>query len=142
MKISTKGRYALRLLLDLAMHDPSEKVSMKTVAKRQDISMKYLEQIITLLSRGGYVKSSRGAQGGYQLAKKPEDITVGDVLRVTEGSLAPVACVDGEACDRADGCATIEVWKKLNEAINQVVDGYTLADLVETDLNKGGNYCI
>lgn len=132
MKISTKGRYALRLLLDLAVHDNGKYQSLKSVASRQDISDKYLEQIISLLGRGGFVKSVRGAQGGYRLAKKPEDITVGMILRMTEGSLSPVPCLDDEPgrCSRNDQCVTREVWQRLADAINSVVDHMTLADLV------------
>lgn len=96
MKISTKGRYALRLMLDLALHDTGEYIPLKEVAARQEISDKYLEQIITQLSRAGFVKSVRGAQGGYRLAESPAQYTVGRILRLMEGSLAPVECVDGE----------------------------------------------
>lgn len=133
MKISTKGRYALRLMLDLAVHDQGGYISLKEIASRQEISEKYLEQIITQLSRAGFVKSIRGAQGGYRLAESPEAYTVGRILRLMEGSLAPVDCVDcpaGESrCDRASICVTIDVWRKLKEAIDNVVDGITLADL-------------
>ena len=102
MKISTKGRYALRLMLDLAMNDTGSPVSLKDVAKRQGISDKYLEQIISVLNRAGYVKSVRGAQGGYMLRKEPEDYTVGMILRLTEGSLAPVSCIEEDEvnCER------------------------------------------
>lgn len=113
MKISTKGRYALRLMLDLALHDTGEYIPLKEVAARQEISDKYLEQIITQLSRAGFVKSVRGAQGGYRLAESPAQYTVGRILRLMEGSLAPVECVDGEGdCSRADRCVTIEVWAR------------------------------
>ena len=133
MKISTKGRYALRLMLDLALNYNGEYVTIKSIAARQDISEKYLEQIITQLSRAGMVKSTRGAQGGYMLARLPEQYTVGEVLRVMEGSLAPVACLDfpENSCDRAGYCVTLEVWQKLKEAIDNVVDHITLADLVK-----------
>ena len=145
MKISTKGRYALRLMLDLALYNTGECITIKSIAARQEISEKYLEQIITVLSRAGFVKSTRGAQGGYRLAKAPEEYTVGMILRCIEGSLAPVACLDDEPneCTRADSCATLEVWKQLNDAINQVVDNITLAQLVErqTQLAKN-NYII
>lgn len=132
MKISTKGRYALRVMLDLAINNTGEYVKVKQIAARQDISEKYLEQIIALLNKAGYVISTRGAQGGYRLAKNPEEYTVGMILRQTEGSLAPVACLDeGSApCERCDTCETLEVWKALQDAINQVVDNVTLADLV------------
>lgn len=133
MKISTKGRYATRVMLDLALHDTGECIKVKDIAARQGISEKYLEQIISILNKAGYVKSVRGAQGGYRLAKAPEEYTVGMILRLTEGSLAPVACLEdgAEACERCDTCETLEVWRDLYEAINQVVDGVTIADLAE-----------
>jgi Rrf2 family protein len=132
MKISTKGRYALRLMLDLALQDPGEYVPIKSIAGRQDISNKYLEQIITVLSRAGFVKSTRGSQGGYRLARKPEEYTVGMILRLIEGNLVPVACMEDQPnqCPRSAQCVTLEVWKELNDAINGVVDNITLADLV------------
>ena len=108
MKISTKGRYALRLMIDLAMNDEGNPIRIKDVAMRQNISDKYLEQIISVLNKAGYVKSVRGPQGGYTLKKKPEDYTVGMILRLTEGSLAPVACAEEEEtdCERQSGCVT------------------------------------
>ena len=132
MKISTKGRYALRLMVDLALNNNGENISLKEISARQGISVKYLEQIISMLIRAGYVKSERGSNGGYRLTKKPEEYTVGMILRLTEGSLAPIACVDedGAGCDRFEQCATFSVWKKLNDAINGVVDNITVADLV------------
>jgi len=132
MKISTKGRYALRMMLEFAMN-PGECTKISQVARRQEISDKYLEQIVTILTRAGYVKSMRGAQGGYKLTKDPSQYTVGMILRLTEGSLAPVTCLDDDTnqCRRADTCATLMVWEKLNDAISQVVDHITLADLVE-----------
>lgn len=138
MKISTKGRYALRLMLDLALYEDEGYVKIKDIAKRQDLSDKYLEQIITILSRAGYVKSIRGASGGYKLAKLPAEYTVGMILRLTEGSLSPVSCLDGDVseCARYDNCATLEVWKRLNDAINEVVDNITLADLMEIQTEK------
>lgn len=139
MKISTKGRYALRLMLDLAMNSTGQPISLKDIAKRQDISDKYLEQIISVLNKAGYVKSIRGAQGGYILTKEPAEYTVGMILRLTEGSLAPVACVDAKTvCEKMQDCATIMVWKKMNEAINEVVDSITLEDLVENEKQKTG----
>lgn len=132
MRISTKGRYALRLMLDLAMSEEGQVVRIRDIAARQEISDKYLEQIISVLNKAGYVRSTRGPQGGYTLKKKPEDYTVGMILRLTEGSLAPVACVEEDAavCTREQTCATVEVWKRLNHAISDVVDHMTLADLV------------
>ena len=140
MKISTKGRYALRLMLDLAVHGGTEgeMIPVRRIAQRQDISDKYLEQIITQLSRAGYVRSFRGAQGGYLLAVPPEQITVGMILRVMEGSLAPVACLGQEPnrCPRAETCTTLAVWRELQTAIESVVDGITLADLAKEDREK------
>jgi Rrf2 family protein len=143
-KISTKGRYALRLMLDLALNDNGTFVSLKAISKRQAISDKYLEQIITQLSRSGFVSSARGAQGGYKLAKKAEEYTVGDILRATEGSLAPVACLEGEEnCIFKKDCVTKEVWAKIEAAVNNVVDNITLADLVKRYQQKhGGDYII
>ena len=133
MKISTKGRYALRLLIDLATNYEGEPIRLKDVAERQDISIKYLEQIISTLNKAGYVKSVRGAQGGYVLVKKPKDYTVGMILRLTEGSLAPVACIEDKemTCERMQNCVTIKVWGKINDAVNNVVDNITLQDLVD-----------
>lgn len=144
MKISTKGRYALRLMIDLAMNSVGEPVSLKDVAKRQGISEKYLEQIISVLNRAGYVKSIRGAQGGYLLRRPPEEYTVGMILRLTEGSLAPVTCVeDGDfPCERQENCVTVILWKKINDAINSVVDSITLQDLVDWQNEKNGQYVI
>ncbi|MCM1185170.1 MAG: Rrf2 family transcriptional regulator [Lachnoclostridium sp.] len=133
MKISTKGRYAVRVMLDLALHNTGECIKVKDIAERQGISEKYLEQIIAILNRAGYVRSVRGAQGGYRLARDPQEYTVGMILRLTEGSLAPVACLeeDNLQCNRIDTCETLQVWKDLYNAINQVVDSVSVADLVE-----------
>ena len=132
MKISTRGRYALRLMLDLAVNHTGENISIKDIASRQEISVKYLEQIITQLNKAGYVHSTRGAQGGYVLAKAPKDYTVGMILRLMEGDFAPVSCLEAEenCCDRADFCVTVEVWAKIQNAIESVVDHITLEDLV------------
>lgn len=145
MKISTKGRYALRLMLDLAINNTGEYIPLKLVSERQDISVKYLEQIITVLVKAGYVRGLRGSKGGYMLAGRPDDYTVGMILRLTEGSLAPVACLDEgmDYCDRTDECITLGLWKELYDAINNVVDNTTLADLIEKYNDKLGNdYCI
>ena len=133
MKISTKGRYAVRVMLDLAMHNTGECIKVKEIAGRQGISEKYLEQIIAVLNKAGYVKSVRGAQGGYRLAKNPEDYTVGMILRLTEGSMAPVSCLEegADICERCDTCETLQVWKDIYNAVNGVIDGVTLADLLE-----------
>lgn len=131
-------------MLDLAEHNTGEVVRMKSIAERQNISEKYLEQIISILNRAGYVKSTRGAQGGYRLAKSPEQYSVGMILRLTEGSLAPVSCLEDEEnmCKRQESCATLEVWKRLDDAIKGVVDSITLADLVEWQQQKVQNYII
>ena len=133
MMISTKGRYALRVMIDIAEHQHDGYIPLKEIAARQEISEKYLEQIIAVLNKAGYVKSVRGAQGGYRIAKDPADYTVGMILRLTEGSLAPVACLEDGAdiCERCDTCETLEVWQELYNAVNKVVDGVTIADLVE-----------
>ena len=145
--ISTKGRYALRMMLDLAMCGGDELVPLKDIAERQDISIKYLEQIVSALSKAGYVRSVRGTGGGYKLAKAPEEYTVGMILRLTEGSLAPVSCLEFEenTCPRAAECMTLGVWNKLYEAINSVVDKITLADIIRDNADKtnsGDMYCI
>ncbi len=139
MKISTKGRYALRLMLDLAL-ERDQVVRLRDVAKRQDISVKYLEQIISVLQKCGYVKSVRGPGGGYLLARKPEEYTVGMILRQIEGSLAPVTCLEGEnnICSRQEECVTLRLWKMLYEAINGVVDHVTLADMIEWEQEMRG----
>ena len=131
MKISTRGRYALRMMLDIALHSDEGSISLKSIAQRQEISVKYLEQIVTPLSRGGLLQATRGAQGGYRLNRLPEDYTVGEILRTIGGSLAPVACLDsGEAyCQRIGQCVTVEVYRRIDEAIDNVVDGITLKDL-------------
>ena len=133
MKISTKGRYALRLMLDVALHSNGAAEPLRDVAQRQEISDKYLEQIVTQLSRAGLVRSVRGAGGGYLLTREPEEYTVGEILRVLEGNLAPVSCADGSdvcRCGRAEQCVTVEVWRDIQAAISGVVDHLTLADLV------------
>ncbi|UOO37294.1 Rrf2 family transcriptional regulator [Oscillospiraceae bacterium CM] len=133
MKISTRGRYAIRMMLELAMSEPDQYVTIKSIAERQDISGKYLEQIISVLSRAGFVKSVRGAQGGYKLARNAEEYTVGSILRLIEGSLVPVACMEDEPnqCPRCETCATLDVWKQVDEAVSSVVDHITLFDLVQ-----------
>ena len=140
MKISTRGRYAIRLMLDLAMNDSDHYVTIKSISERQDISSKYLEQIISILSRAGYVKSIRGAQGGYKLARPAEEYTVGMILRLIEGSLVPVACMDDNPnqCPRSESCVTLDVWKKIDAAVSGVVDNITLADLVKKEYSTGG----
>ena len=132
MMISTKGRYALRIMVDLAQHDGEEPVSVRAIAQRQDISGKYMEQIISVLTRAGLLRSVRGAQGGYHLAKAPEEITAGMILRATEGDLAPAECVTtgGQACERSGVCPSQRVFQKVYSAINDVIDGISLRDLM------------
>lgn len=137
MKISTKGRYALRLMVDLALSEQTAPVSLKDVALRQGLSDKYLEQIVTPLARAGLVRSVRGAGGGYLLTRKPEHYTVGDILRPLEGDLAPVECATDDAyCNRCTECVTVELWQEIHRAVSQVVDNTTLADLVERARKK------
>lgn len=137
MKISTKGRYALRLMLDLAINHTGAYIPLKAIAQRQHISDKYLEQIIHLLSKAGLVQSARGAMGGYRLSRTPEQYSVGEILRVVEGSLAPVSCLDcSQPCDKIDSCITIGLYKKIQQAIDNVVDNTTLADMISEYRNK------
>ena len=141
MMISTRGRYALRVLVDLAEHSGGL-VPMKDVAARQGISKKYMEQIMALLVRDGYVEGVHGKGGGYRLGRPPEQCVVGDILRLTEGSLAPVACLDGDCkgCSRSDECPTLDVWKNLDKLINDYLDGVTLDQLVAP--SEGYDYVI
>ena len=133
MKISTKGRYVLRMLLDLAEHRGEGYIALKDIAKRQGISKKYLEQIIPLLNNTDILVASRGYQGGYMLAKSPDMYTVGDILRITEGSIAPVSCPEGgsSVCDRDDQCMTLYVWEGLEKVIAEYLDSITLQDILD-----------
>lgn len=136
MKISTRGRYGLRLMVDIATNSHNGRVSLRGVAKRQDISEKYLEQIITTLSRGGFVAGARGANGGYLLAKPASEITVGDILRAVEGAMSVVDCIEDETvCGRIATCPTAFVWRKLKVAIDDVVNNITLEDLCQISQN-------
>ena len=141
MKISTKGRYALRIMIDLALHMNEGPVRVKDIAGRQGISEKYLEQIISLFNKAGYVKSIRGAQGGYLLTKAPAEYTAGMILRLAEGSIAPVSCVDASAerCEKKDSCVSALLWEKMNIAVNEVVDNTTLQDLIDWQQNIVGS---
>lgn len=132
MKISTKGRYALRLMIDIAQHDQNSFVALKEVSKRQDISLKYLEQIVSPLARGGFLQSARGPHGGYRLARQPQEYLVGDILRTIEGSLTPVTCTEpnGEQCGRHDYCSAVRFWEGLDVQIEKYVDSYTLQDFI------------
>ena len=137
MKISTKGRYALRMVIDLAEHADDGFISLKDIAARQGLSKKYLEQIVPLLNKTGMLSTTRGYQGGYKLAKSPSECTVGAILQTTEGSLAPVSCLEEDInhCEHAGRCTTLTVWQKLKDAIDNVVDHTTLADLIEEQRN-------
>ena len=133
MRISTKGRYAVRLMIDIAQYSGGGNVSLKDVSRRQGISLKYLEQIVNTLSKAGFLRSQRGSQGGYRMVRKPEEYTIGDILRITEGELAPVACLEDEEnnCPRVSVCPTISFWKGLYDTINEYLDSTTVADLVK-----------
>ena len=133
MKISTKGRYALRMLIDLAEHENCGFVALKDIAERQNISKKYLEQIIPIFNKSNILKTTRGSQGGYMLSRSPDKYTVGEILRLTEGSLAPVDCLNQEPneCERSAECATLPVWQGLNRVINDYLDSITLQDILD-----------
>ena len=133
MRVSTKGRYALRMMTDLAEHREDGFISLKDVAERQGISKKYLEQIIPVFNQSNLLRANRGSQGGYMLARSPEKITVGEILRLTEGSLAPVACVDPEPaeCEKMADCPMLPVWKGLAKVIDDYLDGITLQDILD-----------
>lgn len=143
MKISTKGRYALRMLVYLAAHEADGFVSLKEIAEQQHISKKYLEQIVPMLSKSGILRTNRGNRGGYMLAKRPEECTVGDVLRATEGSLAPVVCLDYEEndCPRANECCTLYIWEGLYKAVSDYLDSITVQDILIRSAG-GTDYCI
>ena len=136
MMISTKGRYALRVMIDLAEHCNGEYIPMKDVVKRQQVSQKYVERIMTMLSKADFVEAVHGKGGGYRLNRSPDEYIVGDILRLTAGSLAPVACLDCDAqeCERADQCRTLPMWKELNDRITDFFDGITIADLMKKDI--------
>lgn len=131
--ITTRGRYALRVLIDLAEHQGGGYIPMKEIAARQEISLKYLEQIMPVLIKHGVVDGVSGKGGGYKLNRPPKEYVVGDILRLTEGSLAPVACLDCESvtCSRAENCRTLPMWKKYNELTNDYFNGITIADLMK-----------
>ena len=144
MRISTKGRYAMQLMLDLARYNTGEPISLKDISKRQEISEKYLEQIISLLNKGGFVRSVRGAQGGYLLNRDPKDYKVGEILRITEGDLAPVVCLDQNSmeCEKRTGCATVRLWQMIDDAVSSVVDKVTLQDLLDWSADAADTYVI
>ncbi len=141
MMISTKGRYALRMLADLAEHKDDGYIALKDIAERQGISKKYLEQIVAILNKPEILKKNRGYLGGYMLARPAREYTVGDILRITEGGLAPVACLEqGEVnCDRAGICPTLFVWEGLYKNITEYLDGITLQDIVDRQQSSAGS---
>ncbi len=140
MKISTKGRYALRMMLDLAEHQGDGYIALKDIAERQNVSKKYLEQIVPILNKADILNTNRGYQGGYRLARTPDQYTVGDILRITEGSISPVACLDKNPveCERAAECATLPVWQGLYKVITDYLDGITLQDILDKQHDR---YC-
>lgn len=133
MLISSRGRYALRVMIDLAEHDNGGYIPMKEVAQRQDISLKYLERILPILVSAKLIEGIHGKGGGYRLTKKPEEYRIGDVLRLTEGDLAPVACLECNAdkCRRTAECRTLPMWMELNRRVNNYLDSVTIADLMK-----------
>lgn len=137
MKISTKGRYALRMMIEVGMCE-NRCTKIREVAARQGISDKYLEQIANMLLKAGFLRSIRGAQGGYILTRRPEEYTVGMILRAAEGSLSPVSCLDDEVnqCIYANKCSTLSLWQQIKNAVDKVVDNVTLADLIEEQRNR------
>ncbi len=135
MKLSTKGRYGLRALVDIAMNSSAVAVSVGEIAHRQNISEGYLEQLMAKLKKAGIVKSVRGKNGGYVLAQPIDEITVGDILRALEGDLKPIDCKQNEGCIGADTCVTKHVWSRINEGMNKIVDDITLSSLIEKEQN-------
>ncbi len=142
MMVSTRGRYALRVLIDLAEHNNGSYIPMKDVAARQEISLKYLERILPTLTKAKLIEGVHGKGGGYKLTRAPEDYTVGEVLRLTEGDLAPVACLspDAEPCERAAECRTLQMWQGFYEMTNRYFDSVTIASLTNTE--TADNYVI
>ena len=148
MMISTKGRYSLRMILDIAQHSSAsgnEFVSLKEISERQQISKKYLEQIVPMLSRSGILRTNRGNKGGYALSRPPRQLTVGDIVRASEGSLAPVSCLEQETneCPRASECMTLYIWEGLYEVVYKYLDGITVQDILDKNGEMpGDDYCI
>ena len=145
MKISTKGRYAIRMLLDLAEHKNDGFVSLKEIAERQDISKQYLEHIVSLLHTSDILRANRGKKGGYMLSREPSECNIGEILRITEGSLAPVACLGDKTnhCNRADFCKTLSMWSGFYKMIIEYFDGITLQDMLDQyDEQSAGSYVI
>ncbi len=145
MKISTKGRYALRMAVDLAAHKEDGYISLKEVAERENISKKYLEQIVPMLNKSGILRTNRGNKGGYALAVDPQELTVADILRATEGSLAPVSCLEIEPneCPRQEECTTLFVWKGLYQKVNEYLESISVQDIIDNSCAiSGDDYCI
>jgi len=142
MMVSTKGRYALRVMVDLSEHNTGAYIPLKDIAERQEISQKYLESIMTVLSKGGFVDALHGKGGGYKLNRTPDEYTVGSILKLTEGTLAPVACLDSghKKCDRATECRTLPMWIELDRLVNNYLEGITLGDLAQNI--SSGDYVI
>lgn len=134
MKISTKGRYALKVMMDIALHDNGEFISLKDIANRQNITVKYLEQIVSGLNKSGFLLSMRGNNGGYRLAREPKDCNIGDILRTVEGSFTPIECVAGgedNPCPMSDSCSTLPFWIGLDKVVNDYINSYSLQDLID-----------
>lgn len=132
MRISTKGRYALKVMIDLAQHDDGTYISIKEIAGRQGISIKYLEAIVGMLNKAEFVISQRGKSGGYRLSRKPDEYTAGSILKVSEGSLAPVSCLDESGgCDKADECVSLPLWRNLDRIVDDYLESVTLKDVLE-----------
>ena len=133
MIVSTRGRYALRVLVEMAEHSSDERIPLKEISEKQGISQKYMESIMTLLSKNGFVDAIHGKGGKYMLNRKPEEYRIGDILRLTEGTLAPVACLEknAEQCPKQNVCRTVGMWRKLDELIETYLDSVTIADLMK-----------
>lgn len=143
MLVSTKGRYALRVMVDLAEHAQEGRTPLRQIARRQGISEKYLENILSTLVRHGLLSGLRGKGGGYCLTREPDQFSVGEVLRLTEGSLSPVSCLNGahNVCERAETCRTIRLWTELDKMIEDYLDGITIADLMCSAAEEGCGLC-
>ena len=143
MKVSTKGRYALKVMIDLAQHRENGFISLKEIAERQQVSMKYLEMIVGILNRADYVQSLRGKSGGYKLSRNPDEYTIGAILKLTEGSMAPVSCIENgmATCDRAGDC-TLPLWRGLDKVIDEYLESVTLEDLLNHNMNSSDDYVI
>ena len=138
MKISTKGRYALRIMIELAQNKNDKPIPLKQISQKQDISAKYLESIISILNKHNFVFSTRGINGGYVLSKEPSEYTIGSILRVTEGSLSPVNCLECQPnrCIRSADCLTLPLWQNIDKMINDYLDSITLEDILNKNINK------